>query len=107
MKKIAQVVLPLYGLLLIFGGVKGYQEGSSSSLYAGAGSGVLALLLTAVSLKRPRLGLGLGAFVAAILTGVMGWRFEKTGKLMPAGMIATTSLLAMGIETLGAVKAHD
>jgi uncharacterized membrane protein (UPF0136 family) len=105
MKKFAQVVLPIYGLLLIFGGVKGYQSGSNDSLYMGAGSGVLALLLTALSTRMPRLGLGLGALVAAILTGVMGWRFEKTGKLMPAGMIATTSLLATGIEVLGALRA--
>jgi uncharacterized membrane protein (UPF0136 family) len=105
MKKFAQLFLPLYGLLLIFGGVKGYQSGSQESLYAGVGSGVLALLFAALSLKMPRLGLGLGALIATILTGVMGWRFEKTGKLMPAGMIATTSLLAMGIELMGAIRA--
>ncbi|MBA3534514.1 MAG: TMEM14 family protein [Ardenticatenales bacterium] len=105
MKKFAQLFLPLYGLILIFGGVKGYQSGSQDSLYAGAGSGILALLCAVLSLKMPRLGLGLGALIATILTGVMGWRFEKTGKLMPAGMIATTSLLAMGIELLGAIRA--
>lgn len=106
MQKFAQLVLPVYGLLLIYGGVKGYQQGSQESLYAGAGSGVLSLLLAALSTKKPRLGLGLAALIAAILTGVMGWRFEKTGKLMPAGMIATTSLLATGIELLGALKAE-
>jgi uncharacterized membrane protein (UPF0136 family) len=104
MKKFAQIFLPLYGLLLIFGGVKGYQAGSKDSLYMGGGSGVLALLLTILSTRMPRLGLGLGALVAAILTGVMGWRFEKTGRIMPAGMIATTSLLATGIQALGALK---
>ena len=104
MKKFAQIFLPLYGLLLIFGGVKGYQAGSKDSLYMGGGSGVLALLLTALSTRMPRMGLGLGALVAAILTGVMGWRFEKTGRIMPAGMIATTSLLATGIQALGALK---
>lgn len=106
MRKFAQLVLPVYGLLLIYGGVKGYQQGSQESLYAGAGSGVLSLLFAALSLKKPRLGLGLATLIAAILTGVMGWRFEKTGKLMPAGMIATTSLLATGIELLGAIKAE-
>lgn len=107
MKTVAQLFLPLYGLLLIFGGLKGYQQGSQQSLAAGAGSGLLALLFAALSTRKPRLGLGLGALVAAVLTGVMGWRFEKTGKLMPAGMIATTSLLATGIEALGAWKAND
>ncbi|MDQ4077338.1 MAG: TMEM14 family protein [Chloroflexota bacterium] len=107
MKTLAQVFLPLYGLMLIFGGFKGYQEGSRNSFYYGAGSGVLSLLFAALSTRKPRLGLGLGALIAAVLTGVMGWRFEKTGKLMPAGMIATTSLLATGIEALGAIKAKE
>ena len=107
MQKIAQIFLPLYGLILIIGGLKGYQAGSKDSLYIGGGSGVAALLLTLLSRRRPRMGLGLGALIAAVLTGVMGWRFEKTGKLMPAGLIATTSLLATGIEALGAVKAKQ
>jgi uncharacterized membrane protein (UPF0136 family) len=104
MQRFAQVVLPLYGLLLIFGGIKGYQSGSEESLYAGAGSGVLALLFAALSTRMPRLGLGLGTLVAAVLTGVMGWRFEKTGRLMPAGMIAIASLFATGIEAIGAAS---
>ena len=106
MKRFAQLILPLYGLLLIVGGIKGYQEGSDDSLYMGGGSGIAALLLALLSLRKPRLGLGLGALIAAVLTGVMGWRFEKTGKLMPAGMIATTSLLATVIGTAGAVKSR-
>lgn len=105
MKKFAQLFLPLYGLLLIFGGIKGYQQGSDESLYAGAGSGVLALLLAALSTKQPRVGLGGGALVAVVLTGVMGWRFEKTGRLMPAGMISIVSLFAVFIELIGALKA--
>ncbi len=104
MRKIAQVFLPLYGLLLIFGGLKGYQEGSKESLYAGAGSGVLTLLFAALGTRKPRLGMGLGALIATILTGVMGWRWEKSGKIMPAGMIAIVSVLATGVELAGAFK---
>ncbi|MCB0076784.1 MAG: TMEM14 family protein [Anaerolineales bacterium] len=107
MQKIAQLFLPLYGLVLLFGGFKGYQEGSDESLYIGGGSGVATLLLTALSLKRPRLSLALASLIALVLTGVMGWRFEKTGKLVPPGLIATTSLLATGIEALGAWKATE
>ncbi len=106
MKTVAQILLPLYGLLLLFGGFKGYQQGSRESLYAGAGSGVLSLLFALLSRRSPRLGLGLGALVATILTGVMGWRFEKTGRLMPAGMIAIASLFTTVVETLGAIRAE-
>lgn len=102
MKKFAQIFLPIYGFILLFGGIKGYQQGSDESLYVGGGSGVLALGLAALSLKRPRLGLGLASLLALVLTGVMGWRFEKTGKLVPPGLIATTSLFATGIEAVGA-----
>ncbi len=106
MQKIAQIVLPVYGLLLIFGGFKGYQAGSNDSLYTGAGSGVVALLLSLLSTRMPRLALALGAGVAALLTGLMGWRFEKTGRMMPAGMIAMTSLVTTGIQAMGAIKSR-
>jgi uncharacterized membrane protein (UPF0136 family) len=105
MKTFTQIFLPLYGLVLLYGGLKGYQQKSHESLYAGAGSGLACLALTALSTKKPRLSFGLAALIAAVLTGVMGWRFEKTGKLVPPGLIMVTSALATGITGIGAAKA--
>ncbi len=102
MKIFTQIFLPVYGLILIFGGIKGYQAKSQESLYMGAGSGIACLLLTALSTKYPRIAFILASIIAGTLTGVMGWRFEKTGRLVPAGMIAITSLLATGVTVVGA-----
>ena len=104
MKTFTQLFLPLYGLVLIYGGFKGYQQKSNESLYAGAGSGIACLLLTALSTKKPRLSFALAALIAAVLTGVMGWRFEKTGKLVPPGLIMVTSALATGVAGIGAAR---
>jgi uncharacterized membrane protein (UPF0136 family) len=54
------------------------------------------------SLQSPTPALLLGATVAAILTIGMGARFRKSGKFMPAGMIALLSLVALFV-TLGGV----
>jgi uncharacterized membrane protein (UPF0136 family) len=104
MRKFAQFFLPVYALVLIYGGIKGYQQKSNESLYAGAGSGLVCLILTALSAKYPRISLGIAAVIAAILTGVMGWRFEKTGKLVPPGLIMAVSALATGITGFGATQ---
>lgn len=105
MKQFTQFFLTVYGLVLIYGGLKGYQQKSQESLYAGAGSGVACLALTALSTKKPRLSFALAMVIAIVLTGVMGWRFEKTGKLVPPGLIMLASALATGVTGLGAAKA--
>ena len=66
MSALARIVLFLYGVALIVGGIIGYTKaGSPDSLIWGAGSGAVALLAFFISIKRSKLGFAIGFIVAA------------------------------------------
>ncbi|PAN11956.1 hypothetical protein GQ55_2G222400 [Panicum hallii var. hallii] len=91
------VTIP-YGLVVLAGGVAGYlKRGSAASLAAGVGFGAALLLAGALSAWAfAHGGGGAGAVFgtvlqivcAVVLTVVMGVRYVKTRKIMPAGIIA-------------------
>ncbi|XP_062186375.1 protein FATTY ACID EXPORT 6-like [Phragmites australis] len=96
------VTIP-YGLVVLGGGVAGYvKRGSAASLAAGAGFGGALLLAGALSAWAFARGES-GSVVATVLqtvcalalTVVMGIRYIKTRKIMPAGVIATISVLVL------------
>ena len=94
MLQIAQVVLGIYGMLLIVGGVTGMvKAGSLVSVIAGGIAGVIALVGLWISLSDPATGLLIGALLALVLTGMFINRFMATRKLMPAGMVLILSLV--------------
>ncbi|MCZ6635350.1 MAG: TMEM14 family protein [bacterium] len=96
----AQVVLGIYGMLLIVGGVMGMvKAGSLVSMIAGGISGVVALVGLWISLSDPATGFLVGALLALLLTGMFVNRFMATRKFMPAGMVLIMSL-AVGILLL-------
>jgi uncharacterized membrane protein (UPF0136 family) len=84
----ADVLGVVYAGIVAAGGVIGYlKAGSVPSLLAGLVSGLCA---------------GYGAFtsnyyillsVSLLLSGLMGYRFMNSGKVMPAGMVAALSIL--------------
>lgn len=96
------VTIP-YGLVVLGGGVAGYvKRGSVASLAAGAGFGGALLLAGALSIWAFTGGHSSSLFAtvlqtvcAAALTVVMGIRYMKTRKVMPAGIIATISALVL------------
>ena len=66
MTAFARIVLLLYGIALIVGGIMGYaKKGSQDSLIWGGVSGALALLAFFISMKRPKPGFAIGFLVAA------------------------------------------
>ena len=68
MTAFARIVLLLYGIALIVGGIMGYvKAGSQDSLIWGAGSGAVALLAFFISLKRAKPGFAIGFLVAAVV----------------------------------------
>ena len=92
-----QIVLGVYGALLILGGVMGrVKAGSKVSLWAGGLFGVASLVALWVSLSDPAQGMLLGGLLAFLLTGIFISRFVRTRKWMPAGAIMLLSL-AVGI----------
>ncbi|KAI1712814.1 transmembrane protein 14C domain-containing protein [Ditylenchus destructor] len=78
----------VYAGLVAAGGLIGYlKAGSIPSLVAGVASGVVAGVASFYSNFYVLIGVGI------VLSGLMGFRFLKSGKFMPAGLIAALSLL--------------
>src|SRR5712691_10479221 len=96
----AAIIVWIYGALVLAGGIIGFvKAGSQSSLMSGSIFGV-ALLLAGLGIFREK-SID-GAFLwAIVLTGllalIMGVRFAKTRKFMPAGMICALSVVVSAI----------
>lgn len=90
-----QVILVVYGLLLIAGGVMGkVKSGSSVSMAAGCLSGAASLAGYVISFNNADLGLMIGGMLGLLLTGVFLSRFFRTRKMMPAGFVLLLSIAA-------------
>lgn len=103
---LGRFVLGVYAAFLAVGGLIGSATaGSHKSLVAGIGSAFLYLLLLLISIWSPR-----GAFVPAVilavlLAGFFVYRMRKTGKFMPAGMLAALSIVFAALFLLAAANA--
>jgi uncharacterized membrane protein (UPF0136 family) len=99
------IVLAVYGLLMLVGGVMGQRAGSRASLVAGGASGVLLLVAAWLAAgAAPQLGLWLGVLVAVALAITFGVRLLKTGKVMPAGGLLAISVIALVLLALSATR---
>ena len=99
MKTSAMIVF-VYGLLVLVGGVMGYVKAKSlPSLISGILFGVL-LLISGVGIQEgAKLSFAIALALTVVLMLIMGLRFVKSKKFMPAGLItllsAITALLLM------------
>lgn len=85
-----------YALTILAGGCMGYaKSGSAPSLGAGLLFGGAAAY-GAYQLSQNKKDFQLALLTSGALLAVMGFRFYKTGKFMPAGLIAGLSLLQCG-----------
>uniref|UniRef100_A0A0K8TP04 Putative conserved plasma membrane protein n=1 Tax=Tabanus bromius TaxID=304241 RepID=A0A0K8TP04_TABBR len=89
------VVGYLYAATVAAGGIMGYvKAGSIPSLGAGLAFGAIlgfGAHLTSQNPPKPLLQLG----TSFVLAGVMGARFARSGKIMPAGAICIISCAAL------------
>lgn len=92
-----EIVLLVYALLMLAGGLMGWRAGSRPSLIAGGVSGILLLAALYVARNDLRLGLIAGAVIAALLAAVFAMRLAKTKKAMPSGALLLLSLIAAGL----------
>ncbi|OZJ04681.1 hypothetical protein BZG36_02544 [Bifiguratus adelaidae] len=82
-----------YALTVFVGGLIGYiKAGSVPSLVSGSVFAVLAGL-GARNVSRDGRNVLLALVVSLILCLVMGLRFSKSGKFMPAGLVSLLSLI--------------
>ncbi len=91
------LLLVVYGVILILGGLMGYLKAKSlPSLVAGAGCGIIALLLAYYYPWHfaPHAALLLSLFLIVI----MGRRYLRTRKPMPALPIVVLSLIVAVVQ---------
>jgi uncharacterized membrane protein (UPF0136 family) len=93
------LLLYVYGALLILGGLMGYVKAKSvPSLVAGVVCGVIALLLGYYYPWQfaPEAAL----LLALLLIVIMGRRYLRTKKLMPAGLVVLVSLVVVVVQVI-------
>jgi uncharacterized membrane protein (UPF0136 family) len=93
------LLLYVYGALLILGGLMGYVKAKSvPSLVAGVVCGVIALLLGYYYPWQfaPEAAL----LLALLLIVIMGRRYLRTKKLMPAGLVVILSLVVAVVQVI-------
>ena len=109
MAGVTQIMMIVYGVFLIVGGIMGFAEAKSvPSLVAGTTTGILDLVAYVLSRTQPKTGFGLGLVVAILLIATQLPRYMKSHKLVP-GLIALFSVLmvALLIASLMGVTKKD
>ena len=101
----AKIYFIIFGLLTIAGGVMGFvKAGSVASIVAGGISGVLLLLAAFLLPQQFAIALILAAVVSILLAGRFVPAFLKTGKMMPAGMMAILSVIGVVLAIVAWIK---
>ena len=90
------IVILLYGLLVLGGGIIGYTaSGSMASLIAGSAFG-LGLLASGLGVLRGKeMGLLMAPLLTVLLTVFFGYRFAQGGELIPSGVMGVLGLVAL------------
>ncbi|MBF2026163.1 MAG: TMEM14 family protein [Oscillatoriales cyanobacterium C42_A2020_001] len=100
---IAPWLLLLYAVLVIAGGVMGYVKAQSQpSLISGVTSGIALLIAWLITFFQSyTTGMAVATLLAIALLIVFAIRFRKTGKFMPAGLMAIVSLIGAIVFAIG------
>ena len=93
MVKTGSIVL-IYGILVFAGGLLGHFKSQSlPSLISGVVFGVLLILSAFAMMQKKDWGWWIALILAFLLDGFFTWRFVKTLKLFPAGIMSLVSLI--------------
>jgi len=97
---IANMVLWIYIVLLLVGGMIGFFKAKSKvSLITSAVFAAL-LVLTRVGIFKPAVVAGTVNLIMAVLLVVFAVRLAKTKKFMPSGLMLVVTLLALVLENV-------
>jgi uncharacterized membrane protein (UPF0136 family) len=101
----AKIYFIIFGLLTIVGGVIGYvKAGSTASIIAGGISGVALLVAAFLLPGNVALGLIIAGVVSIVLAGKFIPDLMRTGKIMPAGMMAVLSVIGVVVAIVAWIK---
>jgi len=90
------------------GGIAGFvTKQSKASLIAGSSCGGLLLLSGWLVAQKKAVGYKLASAVSALLTYVMGKKYFKSGKYMPAGLVFTMAAITFVYNGLDALVADQ
>jgi uncharacterized membrane protein (UPF0136 family) len=100
MKKTGSLVL-MYALLVFAGGLIGHLKTQSlPSLISGTIFGILLIISSWAMIKRKRWGQWVSLLLAFVLDAFFTWRFAKTLKFFPSGLMSLISLAMVIILAL-------
>jgi uncharacterized membrane protein (UPF0136 family) len=101
----AKIYFIIFGLLTIVGGVIGYvKAGSTASIVAGAISGIALIVAAWLLPGNIAVGLILAGVVSIALAGKFIPDFIRTGKVMPAGLMAVLSVIGVVMAIVAWIK---
>ncbi len=87
-----------YGTIAIIGGIVGYIRADSKiSLVSGSFCGLLLIFAAVMQLQGQTWGLLLAAAVTAGLLVFFAFRFAKTRKFLPAGLMTVLGMLTLAV----------
>ena len=101
----AKIYFMIFGLLTIVGGIVGYvKAGSTASIIAGSISGIALIVAAYLLPGNVAAGLIMAGVVSVLLAGRFIPAFMKTGKIMPAGLMAVLSVIGVIMAMVAWIK---
>ena len=101
----AKIYFIVFGALTIVGGIVGYvKAGSVASIIAGSITGVLLLVAVFLLPEHRMVGLATALIVSLLLAAQFAPKFLRTGRVMPAGMMAILSAIGIIAAIVAWVK---
>ena len=95
----------IFGVLTIAGGIIGYvKAGSLPSIIAGSITGVLLLIAGSLLSEHRAISLATAFIISLLLAAQFVPKFIRTGKAMPAGVMAILSVIGIIVALLAWIK---
>ena len=103
--EVAKIYFIVFGVLTIAGGIVGYvKAGSVASIIAGAITGILLLVAAFLLPEHRAIGLATAFLISLLLAAQFAPKFIRTGRVMPAGMMAILSVIGLIAAIVAWVK---
>lgn len=97
---ISEIILVVYGVLLVVGAFQGAKAGSKISLIAGLTSGIFVFIGLWMARTNAEAGFGFLSALTGLLVIMFAVRLIKTRKFMPSGMLLIMTVVACAAAVL-------